>query len=77
MRKNATLRELHLRTGAILSEVSDGKTFVIQRKGVAVAELRPVGRQLPTARMPDREAFFRSLPRDKSDSGRMLEQDRT
>jgi len=77
MRKVATLRDLHLKTGEILSEVAEGDTYVIHRKGMAVAELRPLDGLRVTTRLPDREEYFRSLPLDKSDSGRMLEEDRT
>ena len=42
-------------------------------KRVANGEtIRPVGRQAPTAGLPDREAFIRSLPHVKTDSGRIL-----
>jgi antitoxin (DNA-binding transcriptional repressor) of toxin-antitoxin stability system len=76
MGKKATLRDLHLKTSEIVKQVADGETFVIEKQGTPVAELRPLSRQSPTARMPDREAFLRSLPRVKTDSGRILEQDR-
>jgi len=51
--------------------------FVIHKRGTPVAEIRPLTSQLPTRHLPDREAFIRSLPRVKTDSGRILEQDRT
>jgi len=77
MSMKATLRDLHLKTSEIVGRVAEGETIVIERRGTPVAELRPVGRQAPTARMPDREALLRKLPRVKVDSGRILEQDRT
>lgn len=38
--------------------------------------LRRWHRKQDRARMPDREAFLQSLPRVKTDSGAILEQDR-
>ena len=67
--KRATVRDLHLKTSAIVQEVSRGQTFVIEKRGVAVAELRPL-RQLP-----DREALLAKLPL-ALDSGKILEEDR-
>jgi antitoxin (DNA-binding transcriptional repressor) of toxin-antitoxin stability system len=77
MRKKITLRELHLQTSDIIKQVADGETFVIERRGVPVAEIGPSTRQGPTTRLPNRERFLSALPRVKTDSGRILEQDRT
>ncbi len=74
--KRATVRDLHLKTTAIVREVGDGETFVIEKRGVAVAELRPVRGLPPTRRLPDREAMLAKFPR-AMDSGKILEQDRT
>lgn len=76
MKAKATVRELHLKTSEILRRVSDGDTFVIEKRGTPVAEIRPVSQKQDTTRMPDREAFLQSLPRVKTDSGAVLEQDR-
>jgi antitoxin (DNA-binding transcriptional repressor) of toxin-antitoxin stability system len=75
MRK-ATVRELHLRTSEIIRQVANGDRIVIEKRGIAVAELRPLSDQPQTTRMPDREKFLATLPRVRTDSGRMLEVDR-
>jgi antitoxin (DNA-binding transcriptional repressor) of toxin-antitoxin stability system len=75
--RKATVRELHLKTSDIVKQVANGETFVIERHGTPVAELRPVQAQKPTSRLPDREAFIRSLPFAAMDSGKILEEDRT
>lgn len=72
-----TLRELHLNTSDIVKQVAKGEAFIVEKQGVPVAEIRPLTRQSPTTPMPDREEFLQNLPRVKTDSGRMLEQDRT
>jgi antitoxin (DNA-binding transcriptional repressor) of toxin-antitoxin stability system len=77
MRRKATARELHLNTSQILKRVVNGESFVIESRGTPVAELRPLSGQPPTSRLPNREALIAELPRVKTDSGRILEQDRT
>lgn len=77
MRRKVTVRELHLNTSDIVKQVAKGETFVVERRGTPVAEIRPLSRLHPTTPMPDREKFFKKLPLTKTDSGRVLEQDRT
>jgi prevent-host-death family protein len=73
--KSSTVRELHLKTSEILREVVAGESFIIEKHGVPVAEIRPISdRSKP--RMPDREALIMSGP-ETLDSGLILEQDRT
>ena len=74
--KKATVRELHLQTSAIVKAVAQGESYVIEKLGVPVAELRPF-EQLPrTRKLPNREALISKMPRVK-DSGRILEEDRS
>ena len=74
--KQATARDLHLRTSAILDQVTSGSSFVIERRGIPVAELRPFTTPPSTRKLPDRERRLAKLPA-ALDSGRILEQDRT
>ncbi len=74
--KRATVRELHLNTSAIVSETVKGETFVIEKRGSPVAELRPLQLLPSTRRLPNREALLRRLPK-ASDSGKILEEDRS
>ena len=76
MRRKATLRQLHLKTSELIKHVANGDTFVIEKRGAPVAELRPLSHESPTSPLPDREEFLISLPRVKVDSGRILEEDR-
>lgn len=75
--KKATVRDLHLKTSAMVNAVAEGQVFVIEKRGVPVAELRPVRGTPATRTLPDREALIRKLPRVRTDSGRILEEDRT
>ncbi len=75
--KRTTLRDLHLRTSAIVKAAEEGEVYVIERRGVPVVELRPVDSLPSTRRLPDREKLFSRFPRIKTDSGRILEEDRS
>jgi antitoxin (DNA-binding transcriptional repressor) of toxin-antitoxin stability system len=77
MKKKTTARDLHLRTSGILGEVVNGETFIIESRGVPVAEIRPLSRNVSTKRLPDREKFLQKLPMVHTDSGGILEEDRT
>ncbi len=75
--KSASVRDLHLNTSRILKEVSEGEQFVIEKRGVPVAELSPFRPLEKTQPLSDREAFLESLPVVRTNSGRILEEDRT
>ena len=73
--KSSTVRELHLKTSEIVRQVVAGESFIIEKRGVPVAEIRPISDR-PKPHMPDREALIMSVP-ESMDSGLILEQDRT
>ena len=73
--KSSTVRELHLKTSEIVRQVVEGESFIIEKRGVPVAEIRPFNRKA-SPRMPDREALIMGGP-ETLDSGLILEQDRT
>lgn len=73
--RTASVRDLHLKTSAIVKEVAQGETFVIEKQGVPVAELRPLQTLPSSRRLPNREALLAKLPQ-ALDSGRILEEDR-
>ena len=74
--KRGTVRQLHLNTSSIIQEVARGETFVIEKRGVPVAELRPLQTSPSRRHLPDRETLLARLPA-ALDSGRILEEDRT
>ena len=73
--KSSTVRELHLKTNDIVRQVVAGESFIIERRSIPVAEIRPISDQ-PKPRMPDREALIMRGP-STMDSDLILEQDRT
>jgi antitoxin (DNA-binding transcriptional repressor) of toxin-antitoxin stability system len=74
--KRISATDLHLRTSQIVREVEKGSVFVIEKRGVPIAELRPPQSLPRTRRLPDREDFIATLPRTR-DTGRILEEDRS
>jgi antitoxin (DNA-binding transcriptional repressor) of toxin-antitoxin stability system len=76
MRKTASIRDLHLKTSEIVRQVAGGDTFTIEKQGTPVAEIRPLPSRPARRRLPNREKFISSLPMVKTDSGRILEEDR-
>jgi antitoxin (DNA-binding transcriptional repressor) of toxin-antitoxin stability system len=72
-----TLSELHSDTAAVVKRVSEGEVIFIEQDGETIAQLRPIAKLRPTVPMPDREAYFRTLKPDSTDSGRILEEDRS
>ena len=75
--ERVSVRDLRLKTGALIKNVAQGQTYIIESRGVPVAELRPITARRPPNRFPDREAFFRTLPHSGIDMGRIMEEDRT
>ena len=81
MRK-ASVRELHIHTSELVREASDGGTILIERRGEAVAELRPLS---SPPRMPavKKARNFNSMRKiwarmpQVSDSTKILEEDRS
>ena len=65
----ASVRDLRLKTSALLKRVARGQTLVIENRGVPLAELRPIAERR-SKKMPDREVLIRKLPLTKTDSGR-------
>jgi prevent-host-death family protein len=74
--ERVSVRDLRLKTSALIKNVAQGQTYVIESRGVPVAELRPIPTNRTTNRLPEREAFIRTLPRSGTDTGAILEEDR-
>lgn len=75
--KRASIRDLHLRTGALVGEAARGHVIVILKRGVPVAELRPVGSFARPKGFLDDEEFLAQFPKVPGDSGKFLEEDRS
>lgn len=73
--KTVNVRELHLRTGEVVDAAARGQVVTVVRRGVPVAEMRPIERS-PARALPDRTKLLAKFPRLRGDSGRFLETDR-
>jgi antitoxin (DNA-binding transcriptional repressor) of toxin-antitoxin stability system len=80
--KKASIRDLHIHTSELVREAADGCVIVIERRGEAVAELRPLSaaeklnpaaKQRIWAQMEKVWARMPSVP----DSARIIEEDRS
>ena len=77
MRK-ATVRDLHMRTGAIVDEAAEGQVITIVKRGVPVAELRPLeAKPRPRGLPKNWEKIMSKAPQVPGDSGKFLEEDRS
>ena len=74
--KTASVRDLHIRTSELVREAAEGAVIRIERRGEAVAELRPIAKKGAGKRLPDLSEVWRRFPSVPADSGRFLEEDR-
>ncbi len=75
MRK-ATIRDLHLRTGAIVQQAAEGHVIVIEKRDVPIAELRPLERPSPAKVFRELEPFLAKFQKLKGDSGEFISKSR-
>jgi prevent-host-death family protein len=69
------IRELHRRTGAVVDSVAHGDVIVIEKRGVPVAEIRPVRPSavgFPAAHWEAQKRY----PQLDGDSGRFISESR-
>ena len=67
-----------MRTGALVQEAADGEVIIIEKRGVAVAELRRV-RKVTAAgvfRERERSGYFKKMPKTKGFIDRFISEDR-
>jgi antitoxin (DNA-binding transcriptional repressor) of toxin-antitoxin stability system len=74
--KKASVRDLHIRTSALVREAAGGDVIVIERRGEPVAELRPLTRQKPKVKFPDMTRLWAELPEVPADSTVFISEDR-
>jgi len=74
--RTTSIRDLHMRTGAIVDEAAKGKVIVIARRGKPVAEIRPIQRRTPSQMIKDLQPLLARLPKMKTDSTRFISEDR-
>jgi antitoxin (DNA-binding transcriptional repressor) of toxin-antitoxin stability system len=79
--RTTSVRELHIHTSKLVREAAEGGVIVIERRGEAVAELRPVTSRRPMAAAKKARIFasmqrvWKRMPR-VGDSTKIIEDDR-
>ena len=74
--KDVTIRKLHEETGRIVEAARAGEVITISRRGIPVAELRGISTKDRKGKIPDLNRRYAKFPLVKTDSGRILEEDR-
>jgi antitoxin (DNA-binding transcriptional repressor) of toxin-antitoxin stability system len=76
--KKVSIRDLHMRTGAVVQEAAEGETIIIEKRGVAVAELRRVKKRTAAEAFRDlrRQGYFARLGKTNTDIDRIISEDR-
>lgn len=77
--KKASIRDLHMRTGALVQEAADGETIIIEKRGVAIAELRSLPKKRTAAeafRELERSGYFARLRKTNSNIDRFISEGR-
>ena len=75
--KSVNVRELHEKTGSIVALAAEGHVVVVVKRGVPVAEIRPLSAAARRRTLPDRARLLARYPRLRGDRGRFLEDDRS
>ena len=67
-----------MRTGALVQEAADGETIIIEKRGVAVAELRCLEKLTAASvfRERERSGYFKKLRKTKSNIDRYISEGR-
>ncbi len=76
--KKANIRELHMRTGALVKEAADGEAIIIEKRGVAVAQLRNVHKRTLADAFRDleRQGYFKRMGKTNTQIDRIISEDR-
>jgi antitoxin (DNA-binding transcriptional repressor) of toxin-antitoxin stability system len=74
--KTVSIRELHMRTGALVQEAAEGEVIIIQKRGVPMAQLRR--RQTIAEAFGDlkRSGYFKRMGKTNTQIDRIISEDR-
>jgi antitoxin (DNA-binding transcriptional repressor) of toxin-antitoxin stability system len=76
--KKANIRELHMRTSPLVKEAGGGKVIVIEKRGVAVAQLQPFHKRTAAEAFRDlkRSGYFARMGKTNSNIDRLISEGR-
>ena len=76
--KKANVRDLHMRTGALVEEAADGEAIIIEKRGVPMARLRKVHKLTWAAAFRDleRQGYFKRMGKTNTQIDRIISEGR-
>jgi antitoxin (DNA-binding transcriptional repressor) of toxin-antitoxin stability system len=76
--KKANIRELHMRTSPLVTEAAGGKVVLIEKRGVAVAQLQPFRKRTAAEAFRDleRSGYFKRMGKTNSNIDRLISEGR-
>ena len=76
--KTVTIQDLRRRTGALVREAASGETLIVEKDGVAVAELGPLQKRTvgDHFRERERQGYFAKLRKTNSNIDRFISEGR-
>jgi prevent-host-death family protein len=75
--RSVNVRQLHERTGRLVDLAAQGHVLLIVRRGEPIAQLVPLTDQSARPRLPDRSRRLARFPAIATDTGRILERERS
>jgi antitoxin (DNA-binding transcriptional repressor) of toxin-antitoxin stability system len=72
--KKVSIRDLHMRTGALVQEAADGEVIIVEKRGVAVAKLQRFRKRTAAEAFRDleRSGYFARMGKTNSNIDRLI-----
>ena len=74
--KTVSIRELHMRTGALVQEAADGEVIIIEKRGVPVAQLQRRRTTAEAFRDLERSGYFKRMGKTNTQIDRIISEGR-
>jgi antitoxin (DNA-binding transcriptional repressor) of toxin-antitoxin stability system len=74
--KRVSIRELHMRTGALVQEAADGEVIIIQKRGVDVAQLQRRRTLAEAFDDMERSGYFKRMGKTNTQIDRIISEGR-
>jgi prevent-host-death family protein len=74
--KTVSIRELHMRTGALVQEAADGEVIIIEKRGVPVAQLQRKRTAAEAFGDLERSGYFKRMGKTNTQIDRIISEDR-
>jgi prevent-host-death family protein len=74
--KTVSIRELHMRTGALVQEAADGEVIIIEKRGVPMAKLQRRQTIAEAFRDLKRSGYFKRMGKTNTQIDRIISEDR-